>query len=208
MQRRIAIDLNDVIRAYTAKFAGLYKKDIDNSFDIDNVDIFTNDLKQVFPFNSEKEYQDFVYVDYAYELFGCSEMMDKALVSKFNFWQLNDLMEMDVEAPELLFVSPFEFGLTIQSTFHFLSKFARVREVYFPSNSITIWDRCDILITANPRLIENKPEGKVSIKIEAPYNKDVYGDYNFKSFMDLMNDNTNLIQTIIQDLDKEGGEKE
>ena len=39
MQRRIAIDLNDVIRAYTAKFAGLYKKDIDNSFDIDNVDL-------------------------------------------------------------------------------------------------------------------------------------------------------------------------
>lgn len=208
MARKIAIDLNDVMRAYTSQFASLYKKNIDHSFDIDNVDIYTNDLEQVFPFDSETEYQNFVYVDYPYELFGCAEMMDKAMVAKFNLWILNDLMEMDVDAPELMFVSPFEFGLTIQSTFHYLSKFARIREVYFPTNSATIWDKCDILITANPKLLATKPEGKVAIKIDAPYNKEDEADYQFKSFMDLMNDTTGTIENIIRELDKKQEDKE
>ena len=34
---KIAIDLNDVLRAYTAQIASYYKKNIDRSFDIDEV---------------------------------------------------------------------------------------------------------------------------------------------------------------------------
>lgn len=197
---KIAIDLNDVIRSYTSQFATFYKKGIDKSFDIDNVDIYTNELDKVFPFKSERDYQNFVYVDYPYELFGTAEPMHRRLPHRMNDWLQNDLANMDVEKPEVILVSPYEFALTIQSTHFFLSKTAsRVRECYFPDNSTKIWDRCDILITANPKLLDTKPEGKITFKIKAPYNKESVGDYEFESFMNVMDDPNGTIEKIIKE---------
>lgn len=197
---RIAIELNDVIRSYTSQFASYYKKGIDKDFDIDNVDIYTNELDKVFPFESEKAYQNFVYVDYPYELFGTAEPMKKNLPYRLNDWIQNDLRNMDVYPPSIVLFSPFEFGLTIQSTHFFLSKIgSRIRECYFPEDSQTIWDRCDLLITANPLMLNNKPKDKITIKINAQYNKDCEADYSFDSLMDLMNDTTGLIEKIIKE---------
>jgi hypothetical protein len=33
------------------------------------------------------------------------------------------------------------------------------------------WDGIDVLITANPKALESKPEGKISIKVNASYKK-------------------------------------
>lgn len=195
---KIAIDLNDVVRAYTSQFASYYKKNINREFDIDDVKITTNNLNEIFPFNSEQAYQDFVYVDYPYELFGCAEPMHKRLPHRMNDWIQNDLTNMDVERPKIMLVSPFEYGLTIQSTHFFLSKtISRIREIFFPENSVEIWDKCDILITANPTLLSSKPDDKISIKIKAQYNSDSIADYTFDSLMDLMNDPNNTIENII-----------
>jgi hypothetical protein len=35
------------------------------------------------------------------------------------------------------------------------------------------WDGLDILITADPEALKNKPEWKISVKIKTPYNKDL-----------------------------------
>ena len=45
------------------------------------------------------------------------------------------------------------------------------------------------MITADPHLIENKPEGKKCIKIKMPYNKDVEADIEYESLYDFINDN-------------------
>lgn len=204
---KIAIDLNDVIRSYTSQFASQYKKDIDPNFDIDDLDITTNNLMEIFPFDDETEYQDFVYTDHPYELFGCAEPMARQLQFKLHEWLNNDLRNIvdedgEPKEPEVMFVSPFEINLTIQSSLYFLYKIAsRVREYYFPKDSLTIWDRCDVLITANPWLLNNKPEGKISIKIKSSYNKDSSSDYEFDSFMDLMK-STEVIETIQNNLKK------
>ena len=67
----------------------------------------------------------------------------------------------------------------------------KIREVYFPTDSITIWDKCDILFTANPDLLESKPEGKISVKIKTEYNKDVQADYSFKDLSTFLANNEN-----------------
>lgn len=205
---KIAIDLNDVIRSYTSQFASQYKKDIDPHFDIDNVEIDTNNLMDVFPFDSDEDYQDFVYSDHPYELFGCAEPMTRQLQFRFHEWLGNDLRNIvdengEPNEPDIMIVSPFEINLTIQASLYFLHKIAsRVREYYFPKDSLTIWDKCDILITANPWLLDNKPEGKTSIKIKSSYNSDSKSDYEFDSFMDLMQSGTKVAEEILNKIKK------
>lgn len=205
---RIAIDINDVIRDYTRQFSKYYNKVIDPSFEIDYDNINDFDLFNVFPFTDEngnpnrQAYNKFKFEECAYELFGRADVMERTLPSQFNLWTQNTLRNFDEDKnPEILLVSPFEMNLSIQSTLSFLSRIgSRVREIYFPINSQTIWDKCDILITANPHLIEKTPENKVSIKINTPYNKEAKATYVFDSLCDVINDPN---KTIIKLIEKE-----
>ena len=49
MVKRIAIDINDVLRDYTRQFANIYKKFIDNSFDIEYEKIDDFNFLNIFP---------------------------------------------------------------------------------------------------------------------------------------------------------------
>lgn len=196
---KIAIDINDVLRDFTTQFKNYYIKAIDPSFEINDEDINSFDLSEIFPFKNDKEYHMFRYVDYAFELYGRAEPMDKMLPYRFNDWTQKTLKSLDKDKiPDIMLVSPFEIGKTIQSTYSFLSKISSsIREVYFPVDSSTIWDRCDILITANPKLIGEVPVGKNVIKIETPYNTSVNTKYTFKSMMDIINDKNETIIKIL-----------
>lgn len=196
---KIAIDINDVLRDFTRQFKNYYCKSIDPSFDIKDEDINSFDLYEVFPFKNREAYNVFRYIDFAFELYGRAEAMDRMLPYRFNDWTQKTLKNLDKEnIPEIMLVSPFETGKSIQSTYSFLSKISSsVREVYFPIDSSTIWDRCDILITANPNLIENVPDGKIVFKIETSYNKSVETKFSFKSLMDIINDENETIIKIL-----------
>jgi hypothetical protein len=63
---------------------------------------------------------------------------------------------------------------------------------------MTIYDRCDILITANPNLIKNCPEGKTVVKINTPYNADVECRYSFDSLLGAIKDENETIIKIIE----------
>lgn len=204
----IAIDINDVIRDYTRQFIKYYQKVIDPSFKIEYDEVDDFDFMNVFPFldkNGEPdivEYYKFKYDDCAFELFGRSNVMERTLPTDFNLWTQNTLKNFtEDKIPNVILVSPFEMNLSIQSTLSFLSRIGvRVREYYFPTDSQTIWDRCDILITANPNLIKNKPENKVAVKINAPYNKEAEADYTFDGLCDVMNDENKTILKLIENV--------
>lgn len=206
MRKRIAIDINEVLRDYIGQFLKMYKKTINPSFELDYEDINDFNLLNVFPFidfngNLDKVLFDkFVYEDCAFELYGRANAMDRMLPAQFNLWTQNTMRNFDDEKiPEIILFSPFEMNLSIQSTLSFLSRFGiRVREIHFPIDSITMWDKCDIMITANPNLLEWKPEGKISFKIKAPYNKEAKGTYEFKSMLDLIQDDKKTLINIIE----------
>lgn len=203
---RIAIDLNDVIRDYTNQFIKCYQKIIDPSFEIDEDNITDFDFFNIFPFtdedgNKDKDlYYRFKYEDAAYDLFGRAEVMDKRIPSEMTLWLQNTLRNFEYDKiPEVLFVSPLEMNLSIQSTLSFLARIGtRVREIYFPTDSQTIWDKCDLLITANPNLIENKPEKKTVFKIETPYNREIKTEYAYSSIIDVIHDEDNKLSEIIE----------
>ena len=203
---RIAIDINDVLRDYTRQFANMYKKVIDNSFDLPYEEINDFNFINIFPFYDDSGnidmmlFNKFKYEDCAFEIYGRAEAMDRMLPADFNLWTQNTMRNFDDEKiPEIVLFSPFEMNLSIQSTLSFLARFGiRVREILFPIDSVKMWDKCDVMITANPNLLEAKPEGKISIKVKAPYNNEAKGDYEFDSMLNIIHDEQCTIIKLIE----------
>lgn len=197
---KIAIDINDVIRDNMSKFMEVYQKYMDPQFEIKPEDVDSFDQMEVYPFEDQDDLAKFKYVDYPYELYGRAQCCDKMLPYVLNDWLEKTLRDLDEEnVPEVMFFSPFEIGLAIQSTFAFLSgNTFRVREVYFPIDSMTVYDRADIVITAQPSLIENCPEGKVVVKVNKPYNRECEAKYSFNSLMDIINDKDETIIKLLE----------
>lgn len=191
---KIAIDLNDVVRDYSNNFIRYYIEGYNHEFDLDDFELWSHYLNNVFPFQSDMAYTNFVYNDFVFELFGKCDVCSRGLDVELNEWTEKTLKNLDTdEKIELMFVSTMEYGNSIGNTYFFLSKLGtKIREVYLPDNSVTIWDKCDILITANPDLIETKPEGKKAIKITTEYNKEVEADYTFNSFSSFLTNKENI----------------
>ena len=129
---RIAIDLNDVLRDFTRQFAKYYQIGYDHSYEMDDLELWTNDPKLLFPFRNEKSYESFTYMDYPYEIFGACPATNKELPGLFNDWLSNKVPDLEIDEPiEFLIVSPMEYGLSIPSTCFFISKFGcKIREIY------------------------------------------------------------------------------
>jgi len=191
---KIAIDLNDVVRDFSNNFLKYYVEGYNHEFDLSEFEFWSNDMSAVFPFKSKASYNNFVYNDFAFELFGKCPVCSRRLESELNDWTEQTLKDIDTdEEIELMFVSPMEYGLSIGNTYFFLSKLGtKIREAYFPTDSATIWNKCDVLITANPNLLEKKPEGKIAIKINTDYNKESNADYSFKDLSEFLKNNENV----------------
>lgn len=197
---KIAIDLNDVIRDFSTNFLKIYIERYNHEFDLNDFSFWTDDMRMLFPFQSVHAYNNFVYQDYAFELFGKVPTVDFDTVDKFNEWVTKTIPNIDAKDEiELLVTSTKEYGQSIPSTLFFLSKIGcKIRNYYFPKDSLTIWDKCDVLITANPYLIKSKPEGKILIKINTEYNEDADKDkcdYIYSKITDFFQDK-NVIEKI------------
>lgn len=197
---KIGITLDDVIRAKTRQFGNVYKKNVDPECNIEELNFTSNDLMRIFNFNSKKEFEKFLYEDYVFEIFGESSTATPSLDKKLNLWHLALNSHDDIEDElEIVLISPMEFNSSIGCTYFFLSKIAsRVREVHFPKNTEDAWDVCDILITADPKLLDGVRDDKVCIKIKTDYNK-TNGEKVFLSFDSLeefLSDNNNLLNVV------------
>ena len=79
-------------------------------------------------------------------------------------------------------------GRAIPATLFFLSKLeCEIPEIKFVNEYEDMWDYVDVLVTANPIAINSKPEGKVSVKIDASYNHDTIADFAYATLMDFIN---------------------
>jgi hypothetical protein len=84
---------------------------------------------------------------------------------------------------ELLVVSR-EIGKSKPSSLFFLSKFGCLLEkVVFFSDITTndMWNQVDILLTADPMLLLDKPTNKIVVKFNTSYNKQISSEYEVSS---------------------------
>ena len=170
----IGVELNHVVRNINKQIIKYYAKEFSPETDIDEIDDKEDVFKTFAKFNSNYEKNNFIFIDYPYEIFGCASTMEKKLAVKITNW-LTDISNIEDEDIRIVFYSLNEGELTIQSTYFFLSKIGtRVRKVIFPKNIDEVWDECDVVITARDEFFEKEiPENKKVVLINRPFNKEV-----------------------------------
>lgn len=195
---RLTFTLDDVLRAKTVQFGKIYKKYKEPDLDLSTVEFTTNDYSKIFKFKTQKEYNKFLYEDYVFEIFAEATACEKMLDKNLNLWllKLKDYEDENEVKIDVALSNPFEFNASIGNTCFFLSKCAtRIREYFFPADSKEIWEKTDVLVTADPKLLNNKPEGKIAIKIEMDYNKDCPSDYSYDKLNSFLQDE-NIIEKL------------
>ena len=158
--------------------------------DIDDYDEKTNVIEQL-SFKSKKEKNDFIYIDYPFEIFGSANAVEKKLPVKITNW-LTDISNIEEEDIRIVFYSLNEEALSIQSTFFFLSKLGtRVRKVFFPKNKKEVWDECDVIVTANADMFDDVPNGKKIVLINREFNQARKSDafLNYNELSEIIEDN-------------------
>jgi hypothetical protein len=197
----IGIELNHVVRNVNKQILKYYQKGIDPSLDIDELDDRVDVIEKYTKFKSKKEKNNFIYVDYPFEIFASAETSEKKLAVKITNW-LSDITNIEDEDVRIVFYSLNEEALTIQSTFFFLSKIgARVRKVFFPKTVSEVWDECDVVVTANNQMFEEEiPDGKRIVLINREFNEK-NKDKAFLNYDNLSNaiDDNNFLKTLIDE---------
>lgn len=192
---RINISLNEVLRDFIGQFNYTYDKYIEKK-ELKENEITSFNLLDHYNFKSIDDLNSFLYSEASLEIFGHADQKIDGLIGKFNTF----LMDIeDDEEHQIKLVSK-EFNKSIPATFFFLSKTGcRAKNIEFVSNDSDEWLNADVLITANPNALLNKPENKISVKVKTSYNTDVSADYEIDSILDFMNnvELRNKILTII-----------
>lgn len=203
---RIGIDVNGVLRDTILKFDSVYQKNLiekndeeflgqtfeldmsgntslinseEENFNYEKIsEVTTLNLRKHYSFKSDEELFSFLYEEFAMEIFGHSPSTE---MTSFNM--LNDLYFELRDEYELMIVSN-EIGKSKPSTLFFLSKFGCLLEKILFFSELTknnMWDNVDILLTANPELLLEKPKGKIVVKYNTDYNKQIESKYEITS---------------------------
>lgn len=181
---KIAISVNEVLRGYIEQLIYTYNKYIEET-DITSEDVTSFNLIEHFKFDDINKLNTFLYLEAPLEIFGHADQMSDGLMNHFN----NFIMDIkDDEEHEIELVSR-EIDKSIPSTYFFLSKTScRIDKIRFVKQNEDEWGDADVLITANPIALENKPTGKTGVKVNAPYNTNVKTDYEINSLLTFIMD--------------------
>jgi len=188
----IGVELNHVVRNINKQILKYYAKEFDPSLDWEELDDKVDIFEKYVKFKSKYEKNNFLYIDYPFEIFGAANTMEKKLATAITNW-LSEITNIEDEDIRIIFYSLDEDALTIQSSYFFLSKIgARVRKVIFPKSIDEIWEECDAVITARNEFFEKeKPEGKKIILVNREFNKENKdkADLNYDNLSEIINDN-------------------
>jgi hypothetical protein len=186
---KIAIDINNVLRDTLGKIQDVYEKwYIDNPYVDESVerkvisDVTTLNIFSHLLFNNEDEVYDFLYKEYTMEIFGHAGSTEMSGMMDFNDFYLEMRDNHDI-----IVVSD-EIGKSKPASLFFLSKFGCLVETikfYSEQTKNQMWDSIDVLLTANPDLLLNKPENKFIIKYITKYNSDIKSEYEIKNIKEL-----------------------
>ena len=186
---KIAITINEVLRDFTGQLSYIYNKYVDRDFSLVDTPVTEWDLLEYFKFKDTKELNSFLYTECSYEIFGMADQLHDNVIAKLNEFMVD---VNDYEEHEVILISR-EANKSIPATLFFLSKLGfSGNDIKFVKNYEDKWDFVDVLVTANPIALETKPEGKISVKIDSMYNKDVESDYTLLDVMELFNNEDKL----------------
>lgn len=181
---KIAISINEVLRDFLGQFVYTYNKYIHENTIKEN-EVTNFNLIEFFKFANIDDLNRFLYFEESLEIFGHADQLIDGVINKFNML----LMDIKDEGEHTIELVSKEFNKSIPSTLFFLSKTGcRIENIRFEQNPENEWGNADILISANPIALNNKPDNKISVKIKSSYNTDASADYELDSILDFIND--------------------
>jgi len=129
----------------------------------------------------EEALNRFMYEKYPFKIFGDAEEFSNAM-SYFNRIQAYGLRN---NLFETVLISDLKSN-SITSNFYFLHKAgSRARNFQIVMDEADKWNYCDVLIDVSPETFQSKPDGKIAIKVERPYNQWDETDYTVKSLKEV-----------------------
>lgn len=173
----IFISIDGVLRNTIQKFEYHYNdyyldSDVEGELEDDydyhiNFPIKNDDLKNSFIFQSNEEYENFLYIEFPVEIFGHAGISYPGV-----FTELHKFMS---EHPEfnVTIVGLDQLGKAKPSTLFFLSKngFLGNRINFIRSENIKDeWKKCDVWVTDNREIIKKCPKKKKVFKFNTNYN--------------------------------------
>ena len=177
---KIAIDINGVVRDTLGKAEQVYKKffiddyvseEGEESFEYSlNLPITSTTLSNHFAFPTEESFYDFFYVDFPMEIFGHAPS-----VSGNTFNNIDEIYKVLRDSHDVYFISE-EMERSKPATLFFLAKYGCLVEnikFYSKLTQESLWDDFDIILTANPDLINNTKKDTQIVKFNKLYNSDV-----------------------------------
>lgn len=180
----VAISINEVLRDFLSQFIYTYDKYIEPT-KLESEEITDFDLSKTFNFSDTNRLNSFLYLESPLEIFGHADQMSDGLMNHFNHF----LMDIKDDGEHTIELTSREADKSIPSTYFFLSKTGcKSTNIRFEQNHKDEWGNSDVLITANPIALENKPSGKISVKVKSPYNKNVSADFEIDSILDFIKD--------------------
>lgn len=181
---KIAISINEVLRSYIEQLVYTYDKYI-APCDLTVNDVTNFNLIEFFKFDDINKLNSFLYLEAPLEIFGHADQMSDGLMNQFNHF-LMDIKDDEEHVVELV---SREIDKSIPSTYFFLSKTGcKADKLRFVKQNADEWGDADILITANPIALENKPSGKISVKVKTSYNTSSTADFEIESILDIIKD--------------------
>lgn len=184
----ISVDINEVLRDFIGKLKKTYTK-YTGKDPLEPIDSF--ELSKYFIFDEEDDTLDnFLYEESSLEIFGHSDEIRLNTIS-----HLNTLNSRIKELGHKLEIVSIEFANSKPSTLFFLSKTGcKLDRIRFVGSPEEMWSESDVIITANPEVLKNKPNNKITIKVDCDYNKNSSSDYSVEKIKDI------LEQSIIEKL--------
>lgn len=189
---RIGIELNGVLRDTLKKIQQEYEKwYIENPFKEEGEDEFeyqvisdltTLNVMDHLKFKDKDELYDFLYKEHTMEIFGHAGSVEISSMTDFNEFYLDIRDNHDVS------IVSDEMGKSKPASLFFISKFGCLVETvkfYSESTINLMWDSIDVLLTANPKLLLEHPEGKTIIKFNANYNSEINIEHSISSIKEL-----------------------
>ena len=197
---KIGIEINGVLRDTLTKLEQVYKKylldkldglESEETFEYSmNLPVTSLDLRNHFKFKDDNEFYSFLFEEFPMEIFGHAGSTETMTFNDLNNFYFDFRTEH-----EIVIVSD-EMGKSKPASLFFLSKFGCLLEkVKFYSHTTinSMWEEIDILVTANPDLIQNHPPDKKIIKFNTEYNKSIISEYEIYSIKELTEKIKNLL---------------
>tara|TARA_R110001592_G_scaffold351511_1_gene648709 strand:+ start:1370 stop:1981 length:612 start_codon:yes stop_codon:yes gene_type:complete len=177
---RIGITLDEVLRDTLTQFLYTYEKYYNAETGLKIDDITSKNFSEFVEFNSLDSMNKFLYEEASLEIFGHADQKLNNLMSKFN----NFLIDIKDEEEHSVEIVSREVHSSIPATLFFLSKLScRAETIRFVQDYEKCWEGIDILVTADPKVLDTKPDDKLSVKIKAPYNSGSSADFELDSIL-------------------------